>query len=107
MFMLYLTNAFQSSILSNLIPYATSDFSTHSLLTVIYIVSNAMTAAMYIPLAKVLDLWGRAEGFVLMILFATLGLVMMAVTKNLATFCAAQVCISLCVFKFPNKEGEE
>lgn len=97
--MLYLTNAFQASILSNLIPYATSDFSSHSLLTVIYIVSNSMTAAIYIPLAKVLDLWGRAEGFVLMVTFATLGLVMMAVTKNLATFCAAQVCPFIVLLK--------
>lgn len=92
MWMLYLVNAFQASILYNLVPYATSEFSTHSLLTVIAIVANSMTAALYIPLAKVLDLWGRAEGFVLMVGFATLGLIMMAVCKNLATFCAAQVC---------------
>ncbi|CAI4213251.1 unnamed protein product [Parascedosporium putredinis] len=37
MFLLYFVNAFQASILYNLIPYVTSDFETHSLLTVIYI----------------------------------------------------------------------
>lgn len=50
-----------------------------------------MTAATYIPLAKVLDLWGRAEGFLLMASFATLGMVLMAVSHNLPTFCAAYV----------------
>ena len=38
----------QSSILSNLIAYATSDFSSHSLLPIIYVVSDAMTAAVWI-----------------------------------------------------------
>ncbi|KIH90965.1 hypothetical protein SPBR_00395 [Sporothrix brasiliensis 5110] len=95
MFLLYFVNAFQASILYNLTPYVTSDFQSHSLLTVIGIVSNAMTAAMYIPLAKMLDLWGRAEGFALMIFFATLGLVLMATSNSLPTYCAAQVFYSI------------
>jgi hypothetical protein len=45
--------------------YATSEFGLHSLLTVLDIVSGAMTAACYIPLAKALDIWGRAESFML------------------------------------------
>jgi len=50
-----------------------------------------MTAAIYIPLAKVLDVWGRAEGFLIMTVFATLGLVLMATCSGLAHFCAAYV----------------
>jgi len=91
MWFLYLTNAFQSSITANLTPYVTSGFEQHSLLTVIQIVSNSMAAAVYIPTAKLLDLWGRAEGFAVMVCFATLGLILMAVCRSLATFCAAQV----------------
>lgn len=53
--------------------------------------SSAMTAAVYIPMAKLLDVWGRAEGFALMVVSATLGVVLMATSRNLATFCAAQV----------------
>ncbi|GAN08644.1 conserved hypothetical protein [Mucor ambiguus] len=93
--LLYFVNAMQSSILYNLIPYVTSDFSSHSLLNVIYIVASAISAAVYIPLAKVLDVWGRAEGFLLMTIFATLGLVLMAVCNNLPTFCAAYVFYSI------------
>lgn len=95
MFLLYFVNAFQSSILYNLVPFATSSFQSHSLLTVIYIVANSMSAAIYIPLAKMLDLWGRAEGFLLMVAFADLGLILMASCSGLSTFCAAQVRLHL------------
>ncbi|TGO86955.1 hypothetical protein BPOR_0264g00130 [Botrytis porri] len=95
MWLLYFVNAMQSSICYNLIPFATSAFESHSLITVINIVANTMTAAIYIPLAKMLDLWGRAEGFLLMVLFSTIGLIMMAACNNIATFCAAQVFYSI------------
>ncbi|KAL0944886.1 MFS siderophore iron [Colletotrichum truncatum] len=91
MWFIYLTNGFQSSVLSSLTPYAASDFESHSLLPVINIVSSAMTASVYIPLAKILDLWGRAEGFLLMVSFATLGMILLAASQNLATYCAATV----------------
>lgn len=81
----------QSSILSNLLPYATSKWETHSLLNVIYVVANAMSAAVYVPLSKILDVWGRAEGFAVMTTFATIGMIMMAASQNLPTFCAAYV----------------
>ncbi|KAB8237529.1 MFS siderochrome iron transporter MirB [Aspergillus alliaceus] len=90
-----LANGFKSSILASLTPYATSSFQSHSLLTVIDIVANAMTAAVYIPMAKMLDLWGRAEGFLLMLGFATLGMVLFAASNNIYTFCAAQVFYSV------------
>ncbi len=89
--MLYLVNAFQSAILGSLLPYVTSDFESHSLLNVIYVVANSISAACFIPLSKILDLWGRAEGFLIMASFATLGLILMAACQNLATFCAAYV----------------
>ncbi|KAK6594962.1 MFS siderophore iron [Botrytis cinerea] len=95
MWLLYFVNAMQSSICYNLIPFATSAFESHSLITVINIVANAMTAAIYIPLAKMLDLWGRAEGFLLMVFFSTIGLIMMAACNGIATFCAAQVFYSI------------
>ena len=88
---LYFVNAFQSSILSNLLPYVTSDFEGHSQLNLIYIVADSMSAAVFISLAKVMDVWGRAEGFAIMAGFATLGLIMMATCNGLATFCAAYV----------------
>ncbi|KAG2220935.1 hypothetical protein INT45_010688 [Circinella minor] len=92
---LYFVNALQSAISSSLIPFVTSEFSSHSLINVIYIVGSAMSAATYIPLAKVLDVWGRAEGYLIMCIFATLGLILMATCNSLATFCAAHVFYSV------------
>jgi MFS family permease len=92
---LFLISGFRSSFYLVLVPYVTSEWQAHSLMTTIPIVSSAMTAACYIPMAKALDVWGRAEGFLLMSGFATLGLILMAVSQNLATFCAAQVFYSV------------
>lgn len=50
-----------------------------------------MVAVARIPMAELLDVWGRAEGFALMVGFSILGTVLMATSKNLATFCAAEV----------------
>ncbi|KAI9369625.1 siderophore iron transporter mirB [Aspergillus egyptiacus] len=90
-----LTNGFRTAILYSLTPYATSSFNSHSLLTVISIVSSAITSALYIPVAKLVDVWGRAEGWLFMVGLSTLGMVMMAASKNLETYCAAEVFYSV------------
>ncbi|KAI1612471.1 siderochrome-iron transporter MirB [Exophiala viscosa] len=93
--LLTLVNGFKVTVVYSLSPFATSSFQSHSLLTVIDIVANAMTAAVYIPMAKMLDVWGRAESFLLMMAFCLLGLILMATSHNLSTFCAAQVFYSV------------
>jgi hypothetical protein len=45
----------------------------------------------YIPMAKLLDVWGRAEGFLLMVVSATIGVILMATSHGLTAFCIAQV----------------
>ncbi|BDD58833.1 hypothetical protein MAP00_004079 [Monascus purpureus] len=95
--LLTLVNNMKTSIVYSLAPYATSSFLGHSLLTVIGIVASAMTAAVYIPMAKALDLWGRAEGFMLMVLLCITGLILLAAPKNIATYSAGQVCRSLSI----------
>lgn len=44
-----------------------------------------------LTLAKVLDVWGRPQGYAASILAWTLGLVMMAACQNVETYAAAQV----------------
>jgi uncharacterized membrane protein YdbT with pleckstrin-like domain len=91
MWLVYLLNAFQSSTIGNFQPYVTSAWEAHSLLTVIGVVSSSMTAALFIPLAKALDIWGRAEGYLTMVAFCELGLILMATSHDLPTYCAANV----------------
>jgi MFS family permease len=77
------------------VPYVTSDFSSQSLLNTIYVVGDCMAAATFIPVARAMDTFGRAEGFLAMVIFGTLGLIMMAACHNLPTFCAAYVSSSI------------
>ncbi|KAL4792627.1 major facilitator superfamily domain-containing protein, partial [Aspergillus venezuelensis] len=86
-----LVNNMRSSVVASLTPYATSSFLGHSLLTVINVVAGSMAGAVYIPMAKALDLWGRAEGFLLMLGFCLIGLIILASSHNLPTYCAGQV----------------
>ncbi|PLB43455.1 putative MFS siderophore transporter MirB-like protein [Aspergillus steynii IBT 23096] len=95
MWLLYFVNAFQSSITGNLSAYITSGFEAHSLIPVIYIVSSVMSAATYMPLAKILNLWDRSIGFLLMAAFATLGLILSATCSDIYTYCASQVFYSV------------
>ncbi len=91
MFLLYFVNAFQSSITSNLSAFITSGFESHSLIPVIYIVSSVMSSATYMPLAKILNVWDRSIGFLIMVVFATVGLVLSATCTGITTYCISQV----------------
>lgn len=97
MWLLYFVNAFQSSLTANLSAYVTSGFQSHSLIPVISVVSSVMGAATYMPLAKILNLWDRSIGFLLMTIFATIGLVLSATSENIAIYCASQVGQPLCL----------
>ncbi|KAJ6120148.1 hypothetical protein N7523_004428 [Penicillium sp. IBT 18751x] len=91
MWMLYFVNGLNSNLTSNLSAYITSDFSSHSLLTVISVVTSVMSAACLMPIAKVLNLWDRTLGIFIMLVIAIMGLIMMACCHDIATYCAAQV----------------
>lgn len=75
----------------SLTPYVTSSFQQHSLTATTGIMSNLIGGIFKLPLAKILDIWGRPQGFMIMVIFLTLGLVMMAACQNVETYAAAQV----------------
>ena len=91
MWMTYAVNAFQGSITGNLSAFITSDFSAHSLIPTIGIVANIMSAAAYMIMAKVLNLWDRTYGYIAMTVCATIGLILSATCKDVYTYAAAQV----------------
>ncbi|KAF7719988.1 MFS-type transporter [Penicillium ucsense] len=90
MWLLYFVNGLNSSLTANLSPYITSEWSEHSLLTVIGVVTSVMGAACVMPIAKVLNLWDRTLGMCIMVVIAIMGLIMMAACESIATYCAAQ-----------------
>ena len=74
-----------------LTPYVTSSFQQHSLTATTSIISSIISGLSNLPLAKILDIWGRPHGFLVMVIFSTVGLIMMAGCNNVETYAAAQV----------------
>ncbi|KAH8649662.1 major facilitator superfamily transporter [Tricladium varicosporioides] len=93
--LVHFVNSLQTSITSNLTPYVVSDFGLHSLISVIEVVSSLLGGILRLPTAKILDTWGRCEGFAAMVFVSTLGLVLMAVCRDVQTYAAAQVFYSV------------
>lgn len=81
----------QGTMSGALTPYVTSSFQEHSLTATTGIMSSLISGLSVLPLAKALDIWGRPNGFLVMIGFSTAGLIMMAACQNVATYAAAQV----------------
>lgn len=77
-----------------------SSFQQHSLSGLPTAVADAFSAAVFLPVAKMMDTWGRAEGFLLMSICATIGLVLMASCDSFAIYCAANVRYKLCVINY-------
>jgi hypothetical protein len=53
--------------------------------------SNIIGGLSKIPLAKILDAWGRPQGMTLMLFFWVIGFIMMAACDGVQTYAAAQV----------------
>ncbi|KDN70834.1 putative major facilitator superfamily transporter [Colletotrichum sublineola] len=78
------------SVQSNLTPYVTSAFGHHGLLATTSIVSTILGGVSQLTIAKIIDIRGRAEGFVSMVFLVTIGMIMKATCQNVETYAAAQ-----------------
>ncbi|KAK2745570.1 hypothetical protein FQN57_003695 [Myotisia sp. PD_48] len=90
-FLAFLVGSLLQQTAGSLTPYVTSEFSKHSLLSTTSVMSSIIGAVAKLPIARMIDIWGRAEGYMLMIGLCTLGLVMMGACRNVETYAAAQV----------------
>ncbi|KLU90885.1 hypothetical protein MAPG_09410 [Magnaporthiopsis poae ATCC 64411] len=84
-------DALEQGMSGSLVAYVTSSFAQHSLTATTSVMSSIIGGLFKLPLAKVLDIWGRPHGFVLCMVLLTIGLVMMAACNNVETYAAAQV----------------
>lgn len=89
-FMVYFVNSLQQQITGNLLPYVMSDFASHSLVPVTGIVSQILGGVLKLPIAQLINIWGRPQGLVIMTALCTIGLILMAVCNNVQTYAAAQ-----------------
>ena len=78
-----------SAVQSNLNPYITSSFGEHGLTAVVSIVASITGGVCNLFIAKILDIWGRVEGFFCMLLLIVVGSIMKAACHNIETYAAA------------------
>ncbi|KAJ5885206.1 hypothetical protein N7495_009716 [Penicillium taxi] len=68
----------QASISGNMIYYAYAKFASAPQISQAYIVSSIVGGVLQLPIAKTLNLWGRAEGFLTFLGVFILGLIVLA-----------------------------
>lgn len=73
----------------NLRAYA--DFSTAPQLTTAYVLASIIGGVIKLPIAKVLTLWGRAEGFTFFVAIYLIGMIVLAKSKGPDSYAAGYV----------------
>jgi MFS family permease len=86
-----ITTSSESQVIQSLNVFATSSFSSHSLISTVYVVQNIINAIIKPPMAKIANVFGRLPAFCISISLLVLGYAQMASSKNVQTFAAAQV----------------
>lgn len=87
----YFATATAESVTRTLNPYVTSSFGKHSTSAAVNIVSGIIGGLTKLPLAKILDTWGRPQGLAMALLIWMLGYIITACAKNVETYAAALV----------------
>ncbi|KAK0610030.1 major facilitator superfamily domain-containing protein [Bombardia bombarda] len=88
---IYFVDAMQQSMSNSLLPFVTSSFYSHSLTPVVGILSSLIGGLFKLPLAKIIDIWGRPQGFCLMLFCLVIGLITMAACDGVKSYAAGQV----------------
>ncbi|KAF6809828.1 siderophore iron transporter [Colletotrichum sojae] len=83
--------AFSSGIYKVMTPYVTSNFKKHALTATTSVIANITSGIIKLPYAKLLDVWGRPQCMATMVVFTTVGAVMLATCQNVEAYCAGQV----------------
>ncbi|QDS73933.1 hypothetical protein FKW77_007837 [Venturia effusa] len=74
-----------------LTPYVTSEFQLHGLTALTGVVASLVAGLARLPMAKIIDIWGRPEGLAISVLLMTIGSIMMAATNSVQMYAAAEV----------------
>ncbi|KAI4197856.1 MAG: hypothetical protein LQ348_002110 [Seirophora lacunosa] len=75
----------------NLTVYATSAFSSHSLVSIVLVVQGVVSAVIKPPMAKIANAFGRLEAFSISVFLYVIGYIQMAGSNSVRTFAAAQI----------------
>ncbi|KIW91342.1 uncharacterized protein Z519_08238 [Cladophialophora bantiana CBS 173.52] len=87
----YFVEGMLGGVTAALNPYVTSAFALHSLTPTVGVLSSVIGGVTNLTLAKILDVFGRPQGYLFCVSLATIGLIMMAACNNVESYAAAQV----------------
>ncbi|KAL8970690.1 MAG: hypothetical protein Q9183_001391 [Haloplaca sp. 2 TL-2023] len=90
-FLLAFFTSLESQTTINLTVFATSAFSTHSLVATVLVVQGVVNAVVKPPMAKIANAFGRLEAFSLSIVLYVVGYIQMAGSNNVKAFASAQI----------------
>ncbi|KAI0205598.1 siderophore iron transporter mirB [Astrocystis sublimbata] len=88
---IYFVDALQQGMGFLLNPYVTSAFQEHSLTATTGVAANIIGGVSTLAIAKILDVWGRPQGYLLTMCLMIIGLILMAACNNVQTYAAAQI----------------
>lgn len=72
-FLIFFVNSLQQQISNNVVAYVTSDFNEHPLTSTTNVVSGLVAGVIKLPVAKLMDIFGRIYGFMLMVFCTVVG----------------------------------
>lgn len=91
MWFLTFVDALQQGVSGAFTPYVTSNFHEHSLTAYVNVMAGVIAGVLRLPLAQVLNIWGRPQGYTLAMGSIIIGLIMMCACDGVQMYSAAQV----------------
>lgn len=67
----------------------TSSFAQHGLLSITGILATIIGGVCNLAIAKIIDIWGRVEGFIFMVVLIVVGMIMKSAVLNVEMYAAA------------------
>lgn len=84
-------NSLEQGMGGPLSSYVASAFKMHSLTSATGVMASIISGLTKLPLAKLIDIWGRPQGYLVMVGSSTLGLILMAACNSVELYAAAQI----------------
>ncbi|KAF2250151.1 MFS general substrate transporter [Trematosphaeria pertusa] len=91
LWIIYFVETMLNGVTGALTPYVTSAFALHSLTPTVSILSSVIGGVTNLTLAKILDVFGRPQGYLFCVCLAVVGLIMMAACNGVEAYAAAMV----------------
>ncbi|KAF4313590.1 Fungal trichothecene efflux pump [Botryosphaeria dothidea] len=74
-----------------LLPFATSSYGVHSLLSTVSVVQAIVNSVIKPPMGKIADVFGRSESFTFAVTVYVVGYIQQAASNNINTYASAQI----------------